>query len=769
MTTVAVLRRVRLNVRGTVQGVGFRPFVYRLAHELGVAGWVANDNAGAIIEAEAAEPVLHELLRRLRSQLPPHAAIVELAEEWGAATGERGFRISHSDSAGEPRALVLPDLATCDECRRELSDPANRRRLYAFTNCTHCGPRYTIIRSLPYDRVNTTMAGFTLCPECRAEYEDPGNRRFHAQPNACPVCGPHLAYVSAGGELLVDRADDQQALLAAAADVANGRIVAVKGIGGYLLVCDARSERAVATLRERKRRPSKPFAVMAPSLEAAAAIVELDDAARTLLTDATAPIVLLPRRADSPLAEGVAPGNPYLGVMLPYAPLLHLLMDLLRIPVVATSGNLSEEPICTDDDDALERLAEIADTFLAHDRPIRRHVDDSVAWIVDGAPRLLRRARGHAPLPVRLSHPVPPLLAVGGHMKNAVAVARGLEAFVSQHIGDLETHESQGAFAEVIEDLLTFYRVTPVAVAHDLHPDYASTRWAVAAGSTLGDHVALLPVQHHHAHLASCLAEHGVAGEALGIIWDGTGYGTDGTIWGGEFLLGDAAAYRRVGHLRAFNLAGGDAAIHEPDRIALSLLHQLHGDDAFDRDLPVVNRIPEAKRRVLRKMIGTGFNAPRTSSMGRLFDGVAALLDLVESATFEGEAAMALEFAALRAPSERGHYPLPLAADRTLDWRPTIFDILEDVRAGVPRDVIAARFHNALIGAALAVADRAGCRRVALSGGCFQNRILATRLPAALRARGFEVLQHRVVPPNDGGVALGQIAVAAARLRERKG
>jgi hydrogenase maturation protein HypF len=760
-------RRLRLHVRGTVQGVGFRPFVYRLAHELDLAGWIGNDTAGVVLEVEGDEPALAAFRRRLRDDAPPHAAIVELLEEWLPVEAAVGFEIRASASAGAPTALVLPDLATCPACLRELRDRRDRRCGYAFTNCTHCGPRFTIVRSLPYDRPNTTMAGFALCPACRAEYEEPRDRRFHAQPNACPACGPHLQLLDAEGGVLTAHGDDQRALLGAAAAIRAGQVAAVKGIGGFLLLCDAGNDAAVQALRARKRRPRKAFAVMVRDLEAAAAIVELDPAAAALLGGADAPIVLLPRRTGGGVVEGVAPGNPSLGVMLPYAPLLHLLLELVPCPVVATSGNLSEEPICTEGEEALGRLHGIADVFLTHDRPIQRHVDDSVAWIVDGQPRLLRRARGHAPLPVRLDAPVPPLLAVGAQLKNAVAVARGRDVFISQHIGDLETHESQRAFTAVIADFLSFYQVEPVAVAHDLHPDYSATQWARAAGAALPGGPALIPVQHHHAHLASCLAEHGAPGNALGIIWDGTGLGEDGTVWGGEFLLGDAGAFERVAHIRPFRLPGGDAAVVEPARVALALLHQLLGADAFELDLPVVRRMPEARRRVLRQMLEAPFHAPLTSSAGRLFDGVAALLDLGDAVTFEGEAAMALEFAV--EPHERARYPLPLGPFGVLDWRPLLFDLLEDLRAGVGTGRIAARFHNALVHAALVVARQAEQERVVLSGGCFQNRVLAERVAAALRERGFQVLQHRQVPPNDGGIALGQAVIAAARLRAAEG
>jgi hydrogenase maturation protein HypF len=764
MMATVQCRRVRLRIRGAVQGVGFRPYIYRIAQELGVAGWVANDAEGVVLEAEADGLVLDDFMRHLRTRLPAPADIAELHEEAIDPLGEDSFMIRPSVGGGAPRALVLPDLATCEECHREVQEPGNRREGYAFTNCTHCGPRFSIIEALPYDRPNTTMARFALCAACRTEYEDPGNRRFHAQPTACPSCGPSLSYLDGGGRSVLDPGDDAAALHAAAAAITAGSIVAVKGIGGFLLLCDAQNGAAVAELRKRKRRPAKPFALMAGDIESAGRIVELDPTAVVLLSGRAAPIVLLPRRLDARVADGVAPGHPYLGVMLPCAPLLHLLMEQVASPVVATSGNRGEEPICIDEAEAVERLSGIADAFLTHDRPIRRHVDDSVAWIVDGAPRLLRRGRGHAPLPVRLAEPVPALLAVGAHMKNAVAVATGRDVFVSQHIGDLETCESQRAFVEVIEDLLGFYAICPTAIAHDEHPDYVSTRWARQATARFGAGAQLIAVQHHHAHLAGCLAEHAVHGPALGVIWDGTGYGPDGTIWGGEFLLGDAAGYERVAHLRPFALPGGEAAVHEPDRVVLALLQQL--DENRDWQLPVIRRMPVPRQRVLQRMMQAKLNSPLTTSAGRLIDGVAALLDLATVTTYEGEAAVNLEFAAARVPYTEAAYMMPLEG-LTLDWRVTLHCVLADLQAGVHRDLIAARFHNALIDGAVAVAEGTGCERVVLSGGCFQSRYLAERLSAKLRRRGFDVLQHRVVPPNDGGIALGQVAVAAARLRER--
>ncbi len=771
-------RRLRLSIQGAVQGVGFRPFVYRLATELDLTGWVVNDTSGVFIELEGPPAVLAHFLSRLPAELPPRAFVHSLESEWLEPAGYDRFEIRHSHNLGAKTALVLPDLATCPDCLAEVLAPTDRRFRYPFTNCTNCGPRFSIIRALPYDRPHTTMAGFTMCPDCRREYEDPRNRRFHAQPNACPVCGPRLwfgerqggdGHGAADGSFVPLVAGDD-ALRATVEALRRGLIVAVKGLGGFHLMADATNEEAVARLRARKRRGDKPFALMVRDLTMARRLCQVSPTAAALLGAVEAPIVLLPRAAEtadrpSPVAEAVAPGNPNLGLMLPYTPLHHLLLRDLDRPVVATSGNRSDEPICTDNDEALTRLADLADAFLLHDRPIARHVDDSVAWIVDDTPRLLRRARGYAPLPVRLAAPVPTILAVGGHLKNTVALSVGRQVFISQHIGDLETAEAMAAFERVIADFLRLYEAEPVAIAHDLHPAYASTRYALDIPP---ETVPRIPVQHHHAHLAACLAEHGVAEAVLGVTWDGTGYGPDGTVWGGEFLLGDARDYTRVAHLRPFRLPGGDAAVHEPRRVALALLWERYGERAWAwEDLAPVAACTPSERRVLARMVAGGFRAPWTTSMGRLFDGVAALIGLQQRVSYEGQAAMRLEF--VTDPTEKGAYPFelmpaPAASGWMLDWGPLIEAVIADVRRGIPAGVVAGRFHNALVDVLVRVAQAVGHPRVALTGGCFQNRLLTERALAALRAAGFDVLLHRQVPPNDGGISLGQIAVAAARL-----
>ncbi|MFN8500241.1 MAG: carbamoyltransferase HypF, partial [Anaerolineae bacterium] len=647
---------------------------------------------------------------------------------------------------------------------------ANRRYHYPFTNCTNCGPRFTIIEALPYDRPYTTMRLFEMCAACAAEYADPLDRRFHAQPNACPVCGPSVALLArqGGDDRWVVAARSEDAIGGAAAVLRSGQIVAAKGLGGFHLMVDARNADAVARLRERKPRRDKPFAVMARDLAQAHALCHVSPAAAALLASPEAPIVLLPARPDAPVAPNVAPETATLGIMLAYTPLHHLLLAATGFPIVATSGNLTDEPICIDNDDALARLGPIADAFLVHDRPIARHVDDSIAWLPDETPRLLRRARGYAPLPLLLKRPAPTILAVGAHLKNTVALSVGRQAFISQHIGDLETVEALGAFERVIADFLRLYEAAPAAIAHDMHPAYVSTEWAqtISDDGPRAAAVARIPVQHHHAHLAACLADAGVEGTALGVTWDGTGYGPDGVIWGGEFLLGDATAYRRVAHLRPFRLPGGDAAVRQPRRVALALLWATLGEAASDNNLTAALAAP-AERRVFAQMIERGVNAPLTTSAGRLFDGIAALLGLHRDVTFEGQAAMALENIA--DPRVRDGYDIALVtpggdAPVVLDWRPMIAAIVADIGGGVAPAVIAARFHNALVAAATRVATGVGEPRVALSGGCFQNRLLVQRMVAALSAAGLDVVQHRQVPPNDGGISLGQVAVAAAQL-----
>ena len=756
-------QRLRIEVSGAVQGVGFRPFVYRLAADLELAGWVLNSSAGVVLEVEGPARLLTQFARRLRDEAPPRSRIREIRESTLPPVPYDGFEIRFSDSEGARTVLVLPDVATCPDCLSDVTDPENRRFAYPFTNCTNCGPRFTIVRSLPYDRPNTTMAAFPLCPECRAEYEDPLDRRFHAQPNACPGCGPKAALLDRTGARI---AEGPEALGQAAAALLSGSVVAVKGIGGFHLFCDARDEETVARLRERKGRAKKPFALMVRDLDAADGVCDVPGEARRVLTSPEAPIVLMPRRPGAAVAPSVAPESSNLGVMLPSNPLHHLLLRLAAVPLVATSGNRSEEPICTDEREAVERLAGMADLFLVHDRPIERHADDSVVRVIRGEARVLRRARGYAPFPIFASRPLPPILGVGAHLKSTVALSVGREVFLSQHVGDLETPEAMEAFERVVADFRRLWQTTPVAIAHDLHPGYLSTRWARETG------IPLVGVQHHHAHLAACLGENGIEGDALGVAWDGTGHGTDRTVWGGEFLVGSARAFERIASLRPFPLPGGEAAVREPRRSAVALLFSLLGRAALERTdlLPVASFVP-ADRAVLASMLEKGINSPVTTSAGRLFDAVAALCGLCQRSSFEGEAAMALEAAATTESSERGSYPFPLVSSRggagaplQLDWGPLVAALLDDLSRKEPPARIAARFHHALADGIAAVTAAAGPRRVALTGGCFQNRLLTERTADRLERAGFEVLLHREVPAGDGGISLGQVLVAAEAL-----
>jgi len=773
-------------VRGAVQGVGFRPFVYRLAGELGLAGWVSNGARGVELEVEGERSKVRLFRERLESERPRPAVLQSIDAEWISPTGEHGFHIAPSHDHEERTVVVLPDLAICDDCRREIDDPSDRRHRYPFTNCTNCGPRFSILLDLPYDRPQTTMRDFVLCPACRSEYEDPSDRRFHAQPVACPACGPRLRLVDAYG---VVHAEGAAALAAAVQTLRQGRIVALKGLGGYQLLVDALDDAAVRRLRERKRRPSKPLAVLVRDLEMASSIAHLAPAESALLASPEAPIVLVQRRPEADLSELVAPGHPNVGLLLPTTPLHVLVAREFGAPLVATSGNLIDEPIATDDRDALVRLRQIADRFLAHDRPIARHVDDGVSWIVEGAPQVLRRARGVAPLPELLAEPGPTLVAVGAHQKDAVALAVGRQVFLSQHIGDMEMPEARAAFERVIHDLVRLYEASPEAIAHDLHPDYPTTIWARSAALAPGGlrsrtghapaALPLVPVQHHHAHLAALVAEHELREPLLAFTWDGTGYGPDGTVWGGEALLGDALSFERVARLRPFRLPGGEAAVREPRRSALGLLWELEGEAALERDeLPPVQTFSPAERHVLGQLLASGSNAPETSSVGRLFDGVAALVGLPGKVSYEGEAASRLEF--LAAPEALDPYPLPLVEvaspegtapgqrARTslleLDWRPLVAAILADLDRRESTSRIAARFHAALAAAATEVAQRLGATRAGLTGGCFQNRRLTRELVARLDARHIDARIHRRVPANDGGIALGQAAVARARM-----
>lgn len=771
--------RLRVVIRGAVQGVGFRPFVYRLATELGLCGWVNNSPRGVFVEVEGEADAPRTFLLRIEKEKPPRAMIQSLESAWLDPVGFSEFVIRPSEESGARTALILPDIATCEACLRELFDPSDRRYRHPFITCTHCGPRYTLIESLPYDRPNTTMKGFAMCPRCRAEYENPLDRRFHAQPIACPDCGPRLAAWDREGNVL---AKDDAALLRAADSLRRGEIVALKGIGGFQLLVDARRADGVAQLRRRKHREEKPFALMFPRIEAVREVCEVSALEQRLLLSPESPIVLLRRRREAGggvnapvLDPGVAPGNPNIGVMLPYSPLHHLLMQELGFPVVATSGNRSDEPICIDEHEALERLGDIADVFVVHDRPIARHADDSIARVLLDREQVLRRARGYAPLPVSISlaaavaeaAPGPaaedaPVFAVGAQLKNSVAVLIGTDAFVSQHIGDLDTQAAREAFFRAGEDLRRLYQARPECVVCDLHPDYASTRCAEASG------LPMLPVQHHAAHVLSCMAENALTPPVLGVAWDGTGYGTDGTIWGGEFFRVTEGGIDRVGHFRPFPLPGGDAAVREPRRSALGALYACLGQKAFDlTQLPSIQSFAASERSGIRRMLEQDVNCPRTTSVGRLFDAVASLIGLRQVTRFEGQAAMELEFAAEGVKTDESYSCRISASEGTnlVDWEPLLENILEDRERGVSSSQIAAKWHNTLVEVIVQIAERVGDARVCLSGGCFQNRRLTEAAVEQLRMRGIQPYWHQRVPPNDGGIALGQLLHAARHRR----
>ena len=754
-------QRLSIAVRGAVQGVGFRPFVHKLATELGLTGWVRNSSQGVFIEVEGGREKLDLLLKRLIEEKPPLSYYQSIESSFLDAKGTTDFKILASDENGAKIAVILPDAAVCQDCLREIDDPVDRRFRYPFTNCTNCGPRYSIIEGVPYDRRNTSMKKFRMCDRCRTEYNDPADRRFHAQPNACPECGPRLRFWDRDGHDL-SRLDAP--LLAAAQSLRDGEIVAVKGLGGFHLMVDARDAEAVGELRRRKHREEKPLAVMFPDRESIEQVARVSEQELRILTSPESPIVLLEKRPETGLVcEGVAPGNPYIGAMLPYTPLHHLLLNELGFPVVATSGNLSDEPICIDEHEAVDRLKGIADHFLVHDRPIVRQVDDSIVRIVMGRPIVLRRARGFAPLPVKLNAAVPPGLAVGGHLKNSVAVSNGDQIFVSQHIGDLESGPSYEAFKRVISDLENLLEVKPQAVAYDLHPDYPSTGWA------RGTKLKRLPVQHHFAHVLSCMTENEVRPPALGVAWDGTGFGTDGTIWGGEFLRVNGADFDRVAHFHTFPLPGGDAAIREPRRSAIGLLYSIFGANAFEfGDVETIRSFTPAELSIICGMLSRGINSPLTSSAGRMFDAVASLIGLRQRIGFEGQAAMQLEFIADRTVAD-GY---PFSVDRTngtavIDPAEMMRAILRDREENVPNSAIASRFHNTMAEIMVAIAKLAGEEKIALSGGCFQNKLLTELAVTRLRSEGFKVYWHQRIPPNDGGIALGQLAAIAAAEERR--
>ncbi len=753
--------RRRITVQGVVQGVGFRPFVYGLASRLGLAGTVRNETTGVVIDVEGDPTGLEHFLQALVAEAPPLARIERVSIEQQPIRHDAGFAIEPSAALGDKDVFVAPDGAPCAECLREFEDPHDRRHHYPFLNCTQCGPRFTIVTGIPYDRARTTMAGFLMCPICQAEYDDPRHRRFHAQPTACPTCGPGLWVADAhGNEIAVD---DPVAFIGAR--LREGKIVAVKGLGGYHLAGDAQQNHVVRELRMRKHREAKPLAVMVQDADMARGLCEVSAAEATLLTSTGRPIVLLRKRSDCPIAEDVAPRNRYLGVMLPYTPLHHLLLRQAARPLVMTSGNLTDEPIAYEDDDAMRRLAGIADHFLLHNRPIHMRCDDSVTRVVCGRGLLLRRSRGYAPLPIRLAMACAvPILACGGHLKNTFCLARGEYAFLSHHIGDLADYQTYRAFVEGIEHFKRLFEITPQAIAYDLHPGYLSSHYALTLKG-----LPPIAVQHHHAHIASCMAENGCKGPVIGVAWDGTGYGTDGQLWGGEFLVATYAHFERLAHLAAVPLPGGEQAIRHPWRMAAAYLYQVYGEAMEGLDLEFIHRLDHKTWRVLRQMLARGINTPLTSSAGRLFDAIAALIGLCSEVQYEAQAAVELEMLADETCVEG--YAFCLRRERrpvVVETAPLISGVVGDLLRGEPTPRIAAKFHRTLAEIVLTVCsqirDLTSLRQVALSGGVFQNSLLLSMVVSRLVAHGFEVYTHSQVPPNDGGIALGQAAVANAIL-----
>jgi hydrogenase maturation protein HypF len=759
------MERWAIEVRGLVQGVGFRPFVYNLAARGGLRGFVKNQAGGVLVEVEGEAPALESFLAELSRRPPPLARIEQLSCEVRPPQGDERFSIEPSQDGGSRSIVIAPDLATCPQCLAELFDPDDRRFGYPFLNCTNCGPRLTVITGAPYDRQRTTMAPFRMCASCQAEYHDPADRRFHAQPTACPECGPSLQIVDAGGQPV--HGQDPLGLFVAA--LAAGKIGAMKGLGGFHLTCDARNGAAIAELRRRKHRDEKPFAVMVPDIAAAAVLCEVQPAEQALLLSPAAPIVLLRKRTPAAVSEAVAPRNPRLGVMLPYTPLHHLLMRAIGgIPLVMTSGNRSDEPIAYGED-ATERLAGIADLFLIHDRAIHVRCDDSVTSVVDGAELPVRRSRGYAPLPIELpTTATRAILALGGQLKGTFSLGRGRQAFLSHHLGDLDHYDAYRAFERDIRLYEELFAIRPEYLVHDLHPDYATTRYARERAER--DGLMRFAVEHHHAHMASCMSENGLAELVIGVTFDGAGYGADGTVWGGEFLVGDYRSFRRAAHLRPVGAPGGDLAAREPWRMAVA-----HLADAGMTCETLQTRLSGPSILLVERMLERRLNSPLTSSAGRLFDAVASIAGVRDRVSHEGQAAIELEYLASGTRPD-GAYPFGLdpkgdlatpEAPLVIDTRPLIRTVADDTARGVSQNLIARRFHSTLVELIASTCARlrqeTGIEKVVLSGGVFLNGILAEEVSTRLRRDGFLAYRHRRVPPNDGGLCLGQLAVAAAR------
>ena len=766
-----MLKRMQISANGVVQGVGFRPYIYNLATRFSLSGFVQNDSSGVFIDVEGCDSSVDEFLTCLAKSPPPHAIIEDIHYTTLPPKGYKDFIIEESAIKETNTTMICADISTCPDCLKELFDTMDRRYRYPFINCTNCGPRFTIVKDIPYDRINTTMSSFNMCHNCNSEYHDPQNRRFHAQPNACPVCGPQLMLLNNEGFTV----QTQDPISTVCTLLQDGKIVAVKGLGGYHIACDALNSKSVSLLRKRKYREDKPFAVMMENIETVNKFCFVNAKEETLLLSTQRPIVLLKKKSDCAIPHDIAPDNLYLGVMLPYTPLHHLIIKESGLPLVMTSGNVSDEPIAYKDNEALERLKGIADYFLVHDREIFMRCDDSVVKVVEDKETIIRRSRGYAPFPVRLQYAFPkPVLACGAFLKNTFCLARGNHAFLSHHIGDLENTETMNSYETAIEHYKRLFSIEPEMIAYDLHPEYLSTKYALAQR----DDMFKIGVQHHHAHIVSCMAENGIHHKVIGVAFDGLGYGDDGKFWGGEFLIADFSEYERAGHLDYVPMPGGEQAIKEPWRIAISYLHHMYGNDIpmlLLFNTPKFMKEKNDTLEILFKMLSRKINSPLTSSMGRLFDGVASLLCLLHSVNYEGQAAVKLELIADE--RETGHYPFGINTNAgahcnmliVIQWQPVIKHLIEDMQHGIASSIISARFHNSIVDMVYQVCmilrDSKGINNVVLSGGVFQNNFLFSRLVKKLKLQGFTVYSHKKVPCNDGGLSLGQAVIASERYK----
>lgn len=754
-----MLERIKIVIRGAVQGVGFRPFIYRLATELNLNGYVLNSSKGVFIEAEGETEILNQFVLRIEKEKPPISIIQSLEYSFLDPIGYNDFSIKKSEKEEEISALILPDIAVCNDCLRELFNPNDRRYLYPFINCTNCGPRFTIIESLPYDRPRTSMKNFKMCSQCESEYKNPLDRRFHAQPIACNDCGPQVQLWDKQGNILSEK---EEAIDQCIKLIQSGKITAIKGLGGFHLVVNATDDKAVNELRIKKHREEKPFALMFPDIEMIKEICEVNELEERLLKSPEAPIVLLKKKKNEKsllISNSVAPDNPYLGIMLPYTPLHHIIMRKLNQPIVATSGNLSEEPICIDEYDALKRLNGIAEFFLVHNRPILRHCDDSIARIVNGREFIIRRARGYAPLPYLSDvSDAQNIIAVGGHLKNTIALKKGGQIFVSQHIGDLSTIESFNAFKRTIRDFQKLYEVEQTKFVGDLHPDYLSTKFLKENGFDFK------LIQHHLSHIAACKLENDVKGEALGVSWDGTGYGLDGKIWGSEFFYINDESFSHLGQFKKFLLPGGEKAIKEPKRTLAGILFEILDDEILSNEI-LLKKFKPSELKLILNILKNRINAPECVSCGRLFDAVSSLIGISDYSNFEGQAAMKLEFSIEENVQEFYEFDFIENEKIIIDWTKIIFGLIEDLQKGISKGKLSSKFHNTLVEVIVRFAKKVNIKKVLLSGGCFQNVYLLTRTIQRLKQEGFQTYWHQRIPTNDGGISFGQIA--AYHLREK--